>query len=112
MKSSLRELPLAAVLVLLLVVAAQPAHARISRANIACSLYVSPCHCGLCPNIVDCSKQATAECFCGTARPGIYAHPSDTTKFWMCSYNTHAQISYGVEVPCPSRLVFDPLVSE
>jgi hypothetical protein len=74
-------------------------------------MYVDPCHCGLCPKIVDCSKQPTAECFCGSAAPGIYPHPSDASKFWMCSYDTQSHIPYGVEVPCPARLVFDPVVS-
>jgi hypothetical protein len=95
---------------LLLVVQAPAAQARIDRASIACSMYVDPCHCGLCPRIVDCSKQPTAECFCGTAAPGIYPHPSDASKFWMCSYDTLSHIPYGVEVPCPARLVFDPVV--
>lgn len=87
------------------------AEARTNRATIACSMYVSPCHCGLCPRIVDCAKTPTAECFCGTKSPGIYPHPTDRSKFWMCSYDTQSHIPYGVEVPCPSRLVFDPLVS-
>lgn len=79
--------------------------------SVACSAYVDPCHCGLCPRVVDCSKQPTAECFCGSAKPGIYAHPTDGSKFWMCSFDTQSKIPYGVEVPCPTRLVFDPVVS-
>lgn len=86
------------------------AEARVARAHIACSAYVSPCHCGLCPKVVDCSKQVAAECFCGTAAPGIYPHPTESSKFWMCSYDSYAQIHYGVEVNCPGRLVFDPVV--
>lgn len=95
---------------LLLAVQLPTAAARPDKAMIACSAYVSPCHCGLCPRIVDCSTQPTAECFCGTNSPGIYPHPSDPSKFWMCSYDTQSHIPYGVEVPCPGRLVFDPVV--
>lgn len=75
----------------------------------ACSPFVYPCNCGLCPNIVNCETTKTAECFCGKAKPGTYAHPSDSTKFWMCSYDKAAKIPYGVEIVCPSRLVFDPV---
>jgi hypothetical protein len=48
---------------------------------------VYPCSCGLCPHIVDCAKKQTAECYCGRTgvKPGTYPHPSDKTKFWMCS---------------------------
>lgn len=28
----------------------------------------------------------------------------------MCSYDSTAQVKYGVEVACPARLVFDPVV--
>jgi len=44
----------------------------------ACSPYVDPCACGLCPRIVDCAREqyTRAECFCGSVAgrdPGAYA---------------------------------------
>lgn len=81
--------------------------ATYARMTIACAPYVDPCHCGLCPHIVDCRVQRSAECFCGrAAAPGTYAHPTDQTKFWMCSRDDSRGISYGVEMNCPGRLVF------
>jgi hypothetical protein len=94
-------------LLLLAAALAAPA-ARARKLAIACSPFVYPCHCGLCPHIVDCKTKVSAECFCGTAAPGSYPHPEDKTKFWMCSYGSRALVRYGVEVACPARLVYDP----
>ncbi|WIA18608.1 hypothetical protein OEZ85_003314 [Tetradesmus obliquus] len=55
--------------------------------------FVYPCHCGLCPHIVDCKTKVSAECFCGTAAPGTYPHPADSSKFWMCSFDSQALVS-------------------
>jgi hypothetical protein len=95
---------------LLLVAALAAPAAQARKLTIACSPFVYPCHCGLCPHIVDCKTKVSAECFCGTAAPGSYPHPDDKTKFWMCSYDSQALVKHGVEVACPSRLVYDPVV--
>jgi len=99
--------PRAILLLGILAVAAAPlAHA------IACSPYVNPCQCGLCPNIVNCDTKQIPECFCGRkgVTPGSYAHPSDPKKFWQCSKGPTGTI-YGVEVACPGYyLVFDPVL--
>jgi hypothetical protein len=95
-------------IMLLLVAALSAPAAQARKLAIACSQFVYPCHCGLCPHIVDCKTKVSAECFCGTAAPGSYPHPDDKTKFWMCSYDSQALVKYGVEVACPSRLVYDP----
>lgn len=98
----------ARLLLLVLAVAAPSVQAR--RLTIACSPFVYPCHCGLCPHIVDCKTKVSAECFCGTAAPGTYPHPADSSKFWMCSFDSQALVRYGVELACPARLVFDPVL--
>uniref|UniRef100_A0A383WG27 Chitin-binding type-2 domain-containing protein n=1 Tax=Tetradesmus obliquus TaxID=3088 RepID=A0A383WG27_TETOB len=95
----------ARLLLLVLAVAAPSVQAR--RLTIACSPFVYPCHCGLCPHIVDCKTKVSAECFCGTAAPGTYPHPADSSKFWMCSFDSQALVRYGVELACSARLVFD-----
>ncbi|WIA38904.1 hypothetical protein OEZ86_005057 [Tetradesmus obliquus] len=81
----------ARLLLLVLAVAAPSVQAR--RLTIACSPFVYPCHCGLCPHIVDCKTKVSAECFCGTAAPGTYPHPADSSKFWMCSFDSQALVS-------------------
>lgn len=93
----------------LLAAGVSTSEAHDGRKLIACSPFVYPCDCGLCPQVVDCTKHASAECFCGTAAPGTYPHPQEKNKFWMCSYDAYAKVKYGVEVPCPARLLFDPI---
>lgn len=74
-------LSLAAVLLWQQQCLAEPENARML---IACSPYVYPCECGLCPRIVNCKSTMSAECFCGTAAAGSYPHPKvrqHTTRF-------------------------------
>ena len=92
----------------------------------ACSPYVDPCACGLCPKIVDCAaQQHRAECFCGSGNrtPGLYAAPplpNGTTvantndRFFMCGVRTGSgtgggnnKVHIGVEMRCPYPLLFN-----
>jgi hypothetical protein len=87
----------------------------------ACSPYVDPCACGLCPKIVDCStQQHKAECFCGGRMPGVYAAvpmptinngtattTQDPSRFFMCGVRAPSKVHTGVEMRCPYPLVFN-----
>jgi hypothetical protein len=86
----------------------------------ACSPYVDPCACGLCPKIVDCATQQNkAECFCGGGgrAPGVYAAPpmpnngtattQDPSRFFMCGVRAPSNVHTGVEMRCPYPLIFN-----
>ncbi len=80
----------------------------------ACSPYVDPCACGLCPNIVDCQKQQhKPECFCGGGNgrpPGAYPPPpaanATASTFFLCG-ERKGNVRVGVQMQCPYPLVFN-----